>query len=309
MTGFKIPEGFVTSEISGGWVITKTSYREVLEKEVIPLVDKSTPISGKGRGGLLSFSTGHPDIKQVVIRPCRRGGTLTGPLLKSSYWGTKRAIRELFINNLAFNKGLAVPEMLGIILKRPRSTSFREHPIDSPDKIGVTAGMGHRMGFFKAFVIMKEISGAIELPEYIESIKTRDKKELSLRKATLFKSVLESLLKFHNAGFSHPDLNMKNLLIATDEKGGLKTWIIDLDRVTYHEKLGLTKRIRNLVRLARSMVKLNIDQIITRTDRLWMLKGYLNAIGENNKRALKETNYFCNSNINYHKFLWKILGK
>ncbi len=282
---FKMSEGFVTVDIDGGWVIAKEIYRETLAKEIIPLVDKSTPVKGKGRGGLLSFSTANPKLKQIVIRPCRRGGILAGPILKSNYWGPKRAIRELAINNLAFNKGLPVPEILGILLKK------------------------YRLGFFKAFIMTKEISGAVELPEYIESIKSGNKKEFYLRKAALFKSILESLFKFHDAGFYHPDLNMKNLLITTEGKGGIKTWIIDLDRATYHEKLSLTKRIRNLVRLARSLVKLELDKIITRTNRLWILKEYLSAIGENNKRALKEINYFCNININCHKFWWKILGK
>ena len=58
----------------------------------------------------------------------------------------------------------------------------------------------------------------------------------------------------HRAGLYHADLNLKNILVQITERG-VNSYVIDLDRARVIKPLGSRMRIRNLVRLYRSLDK------------------------------------------------------
>ena len=101
----------------------------------------------------------------------------------------------------------------------------------------------------------------------------------------------------------------------------LRTYIIDLDKSIYEQPLPLNKRVDNLIRLNRSLEKmmvkfqsLNINNIITHTDRLLFCKGVLqyaptfnesSLVGKNQKRLIISR---CLKHTRLHKWWWRLYG-
>ncbi|HUO53043.1 MAG TPA: lipopolysaccharide kinase InaA family protein, partial [Gemmatimonadaceae bacterium] len=57
------------------------------------------------------------------------------------------------------------------------------------------------------------------------------------------------------AGARHPDLNLKNVLLATDANGRIEAWVIDVDRVWFDAPGAPEVAAANVRRLARSAEK------------------------------------------------------
>ena len=79
----------------------------------------------------------------------------------------------------------------------------------------------------------------------------------------------------HDAGIRHDDLNLKNLLVARVEDS-TKVHVIDFKKARLQNHVALGTRLRNLIRLDRSVVKrLASRRAITISDRLRTLRVYL----------------------------------
>ena len=66
----------------------------------------------------------------------------------------------------------------------------------------------------------------------------------------------EQVGRMHRAGIGHPDLNLRNVLIAHDARGAT---LLDFDRATLYPEPAPDKvRARNLHRLARSALRLGV---------------------------------------------------
>jgi tRNA A-37 threonylcarbamoyl transferase component Bud32 len=274
--------------LPGKEAILKSKYKEILETEVIPYIDefpvsKASQIVG-GRKGLYRFKLTSAELHTVVVRPCKRGGFF-GELLKDAYWSKKRIISELIISDMALNIGIPVPEIIGVVLQ-PKG-----------------------FGFYKGFVIMREIFNSLNLADYIKTVVSHDSAKIFHRKKDLIEAISGNLIKFHDNGFYHSDLNMTNLLVQRDDEGKLKIWIIDLDKSGHYEKLPLDKRIDNLIRLNRSLIKMELDATITSNDRLRFLKSYLKHMGEQEQDILKDTIHKCSANVKTHNLSWELSKK
>jgi len=300
MNKSKIPNGFSVLSLPKGWAVIKKQYEPLLTKEVIPFIGefpfspsdsessgrtcKTTQIVG-GRKGLYRFKLQDAELSTVVVRPCKRGGVLSGLLLKDIYWSAKRMIDELIISEMALNKGLAVPQIIGVLLQ-PKG-----------------------LGFYKGFIIMREIYNSLNVSDYLKTVVAHDNARLFHRKKDLIETISNSLIQFHNCGFYHSDLNITNLVLQRDDAEKLKIWIIDLDKAKYYKELAFAKRINNLIRLNRSVIKLGLDKIITSSDRLRFLKSYLGTTGKNNQDFISRINLRCTANIRRHRLWWRITGK
>jgi len=96
----------------------------------------------------------------------------------------------------------------------------------------------------------------------------------------------QSLLqRFHQLGFFHGDLQLKNILIAEDQ-----VFVIDFDRSYRKSILSTRERMKNLLRLNRSVEKWRRFGLpITRTDRRRFFLAYAGqdkAIRKAMERAL-----------------------
>jgi serine/threonine protein kinase len=133
--------------------------------------------------------------------------------------------------------------------------------------------------FYQAYFLSLEVPGAIDLTQYLQEIGPDPSREnLRLKRKTIRSAGL-LIRQFHQAGFFHGDLQLKNILVARDQ-----LLLIDFDRSYRTPGLPLHKRMKNLLRLNRSVEKWKrIGLSITRTDR-WR---FFSAYAGDNKEFLE----------------------
>lgn len=160
----------------------------------------------------------------VVVRRSRHGG-LFARLTGERFMGRTRAPHELDVALHLGRLGIPTPEVLAYAL----------YP---------AAGAGHR-----ADVVTAEITGGADL-----ATRLIDADEEATRRALL--DIAGSLLaRMAAAGVRHPDLNLRNVLIAPDVNGDDEAWLLDVDRVWFDTPGAARVATANVRRLARSARK------------------------------------------------------
>lgn len=158
----------------------------------------------------------------AVLRHYRRGGMI-GKIIKNNYvWvglEKTRSFHEFNILNKIYNLGLCVPQPIAAITQRT----------------GLT---------YRAAIIVTTIENSKTLAEII--LQDENVNE------TISSSVAKSILKLHDSGFWHADLNAYNILIDDENRA----WIIDFDKALNIE-LTAAQRKNNLLRLQRSILKIS----------------------------------------------------
>lgn len=272
--------GFAKLPLPHGFVLIKTAYRELVEPIFNWLTDPQRVPEIRyfsGRGSSISFKVNHPNIKRIFIKSYRRG-SWRGFFLRDLYRGKRRFLKELSILEYAVSKNLPVPEPLALVLKRPFP------------------------GFYQAYLITREISAAQDLVYFLQQDHAFKKPLLP----ELINKIASTLVNFHNEGIYHPDLNLKNILVETSQ---FKIYLVDLDRAQIFASLSFALRMKSLIRLARSLVKLELDNKITKDIRLQFLKTYLAFIGKDSPEVIQVILRQCHNHIKWHKLWWKIFGK
>ena len=103
------------------------------------------------------------------------------------------------------------------------------------------------------------------------------------KKKRFISSLAMSFRRLHDSGVYHGDLKANNIMIR-ESQGTLDFFYLDLDRVSFHEKITKKRLIKNL-----SQLNASLPGCITYTDRLRFYQTYTgmkNMTGEN-KRILK----------------------
>ena len=177
-------------------------------------------------------------------------GGLFGPLFGGLFLGAGRPFRELRTAVYAVASGLATVEPLGICVWRVRGPIYR------------TALMTRRA------------YGATNVPEHISR---RGQLDPAYRRR-LIERMATAVRRMHDAGLFHADLNLMNILArqkpdsTTDEPEIL---IIDWDQTLVRPRIGVLRRVRNLLRLNRSADKFARAGIpIALSDKLRFLRVY-----------------------------------
>lgn len=178
----------------------------------------------QGRGTV--YAVPLPDGEtRVVVRRSRHGGLLA-PLTGEHFLGRTRAPRELAVALRLARAGVPTPEVVAY-------ATYPAPPI------------GRR-----ADVVTREIPGALDLAATLAAFMAADDKRPVLR------AVARLLAALTAAGARHPDLNVKNVLIARDANGDPEAFVLDVDRVWFDEPGAPRVLERNLRRLARSAAKM-----------------------------------------------------
>jgi 3-deoxy-D-manno-octulosonic acid kinase len=197
----------------------------------------------------LSGRTPHPSIpikdERMVIRQYSHGGLLRA-LTRDVYLFGSRSFRELAVTEEILSCGIPTIQPIGAIHRF----------ILSP--------------FYKAYLLSLEVPQAVDLIHYFQGIGSKPSPERLLLKRKAIRSAGLLLRQFHQAGFFHGDLQLKNILVKGDQ-----TLLIDFDH-SYREKvLSNKKRMNNLLRLNRSAEKWKRHGVgITWTDRIRFLRAY-----------------------------------
>lgn len=169
----------------------------------------------------------------LVLRHYYRGGFIRR-FNKDKYVFTglnrTRSFKEYSVLQCLFDAGLPVPEPAGArVIKSGRN--------------------------YTADLLTRKIEGAQDLLKVLQ-------KPASDR---LIKDIAELLVKLHQHGVVHPDLNIQNILVDQNNK----VWVIDFDQAKIM-KLGARHRARMLERLERSFLKERARHGIVWTEQNWL---------------------------------------
>lgn len=232
----------------------------------------------------LEGRTPHPSVpieggKRMVVRQYSHGGLLKA-FTKNLYLSGARSFRELVLTEEIRSCGIPTVQPIGAV----------HHALFPP--------------FYRAYLFTLEIPNAFNLTQYfrhIASLSTRER--INLKREVIRKAGL-LLREFHRAGFYHADLQVKNLLVVED-----RVLLIDFDRSCRKANLTPRDRIRNLLRLNRSVEKWKRSGLpVTRTDRWRFLTAYA---GENEEivKELKKALRNYSIGLFLHRIGWKIEKK
>ncbi len=252
--------------------------------------------------------------ESFVVREYWHGG-LFGKVLKNYFWDTSRPLKELLICEAARRSRINTTEIIAIIKKN----------IVRP--------------FYKCQLVTREITNSVDL---IELLSRPEENQLDIQKREIIIKMSKAVKDMHDVGIYHADLHLKNILVQSDKDGYVNVYIIDLDKSKQYEKISLQRRMKNIMRLDRSLEKfkrnikgdLNLivevkpglstvdtDRInilagqITNKDKMRFLREYIKLYyisGEHSFGSQKELLKFCL--INYqathksHKLWWRIVG-
>jgi len=228
-----------------------------------------------------SGRTLHPSIpikngKRIVLRQYSHGG-LFQALMGSLYLFGSRSFQEL-----AFTEEI-------------RSCGI---PTIQPVAAVHQAILGP---LYRAYLLSLELPHSGNLIQYLQQIGSHPSRENLARKRKTIRSAGLSLQKFHQAGFFHGDLQLKNVLVVGDE-----ILLIDFDRSYWRKALSMRERMKNLLRLNRSVEKWKrVGLPVTRTDR-WRF--FLAYAGEDVtiRRAMERAIRTYSLRYLFYRFGWTL---
>jgi len=166
---------------------------------------------------------------RLVVRPLRRGGLL-GPLLGSTLFGPRRPLREFEVCAALRHAGAPVPETVLAVAWR-RGLRWRG-AVTTRMEEGVRDGLA-----------------------FLEATPTQSGLASALRAAG------HAVRRFHDAGGSHADLHVKNLLVR-ELPTSCEVLVVDLDRARRMPSVSGRRRAVELMRLYRSLHKRRVIEVV-----------------------------------------------
>jgi tRNA A-37 threonylcarbamoyl transferase component Bud32 len=243
-----------------------------------------------GRGNYVSIPLKENSTERFIIKDYKHGG-LFGRLFGSVFCNRNRPLNDIYLHEIASQKGVPTAEVIAVTKKR-------------------VWGL-----FYRANFISKEISGAVDIAQFLKESSFEDTQRFK-------KSVIRALVKLircmHDAGIYHADLQVKNILIKENPTREFHAYVIDLDKSIILNHLAIHQRIKNLLRLDRSVEKLHwlsgmgyvsLNQnmgLISKIDRVRFFKYYMiydNALDKDWKKYVRK----YQSHHSFRKLWWRVL--
>ena len=268
------------------FALLKDGYKDVLLKQGID--DLKTFLKKNSQTSLYHEGrTPHPSIpledgKRMVLRQYSHGGPLRA-VTGSLYCFGARSFRELAITEEIRSCGIPTIEPIGAV---HQATGF--------------------LPFYRAYLLTLEVPGALNAIQYLEKTGESPSRETLRHKRKMIRHSGLLLRQFHQSGFFHQDLQLKNILVAGD-----RILIIDFDRSYRKRILSTRERMKNLLRLNRSVEKWRRFGLpITHTDR-WRF--FLAYAGEDKaiRKAMERALHTYSLRFLFYRIGWaveKILG-
>ena len=173
-----------------------------------------------GRGPVYAVTL--PDqATRVVVRHARHGGLLA-PLTGDRFLVPTRAPRELALSYRLRDAGVRTPEVVAYAL-------YGVAPLVARSDVATREVAGRDLG---------------------ESLR-----DAGAPRAAMLEATADLVRALGRAGARHPDLNVKNVLLAPAPDGAFEAWVLDVDRIHLRTPGDPRVTARNLERLARSARK------------------------------------------------------
>lgn len=229
----------------------------LINKHTLSLGQFDTMIKTSPKIGITRIPVSHESIKSVYIKEYRYPSAL------------KRCLYS-FCCSPARRTWLAAHGLIALHFLTPKPIALFEEKRFARTK--------------KSFVIMEDISHCLTCNKYVSENFSNPYDKIAARKKKRFISSLAmSFRRLHDSGVYHGDLKANNIMVR-ESQGILDFFYLDLDRVSFHEKITKKRLIKNL-----SQLNASLPGCITYTDRLRFYRTYTgmkNLTGEN-KRILK----------------------
>ncbi len=223
-----VPAGYARFAVGDAQVVVVESLgpaiREAMADGTLYEYGQSHPRARKLMGRGIAYAVPLPDgVTRVVIRRSRHGG-LFAPVTRDRFLGSTRAPGELATSLRLRASGVLTPELVAYATY-PAGVVLKRSDVATREIIG---------GRDLAFVLIGSPSAAI--------------KRAALDATAVLMARLGAI------GARHPDLNLKNVLLARHNEA-LTAFVLDVDRVTFaHTRLEAATEA-NLRRLERSARK------------------------------------------------------
>jgi len=275
-----IPPSYSLIKKDKVFLVLKEEYRDTLLEQGIEDIETFLQTHRETSKYLLGRIP-HPSIslkdeKRMVVRQYSHGG-LFRILTRDLYLFGARSIRELALTEKILSRRIPTVQPIGAI---HRSV----FPL-----------------FYRAYLLSLEISGAKDLIQYFQEIGPHPSRERLLHKRKTIRSAGLLVRQFHEAGFFHGDLQLKNILVS-----GEQLFLIDFDRSYQKDVLTGDEKKRNLLRLNRSVEKWKrLGLPITRTDRFRFFRAYAERDEEMRKMMTKALRTYSFRRL-FHRWRWAI---
>ncbi|MCX8044646.1 MAG: phosphotransferase [Desulfobacterota bacterium] len=229
----KIPEGYEFIDRGDVRMVVCTKYRSCLLEQGIDqpetLLQQAATDGRTGRGAIGSVPIHGKPGERMIIRQYLRGGIIR-VFNRAYYMNDRRPFHELAVCAHAASVGLPTASVLAAVSVR------------SPN------------GMWKGYLFVKELAGCCDLPTYMFRLWQHDPHHFLVAKRRILDRVASLVRHMHEQGLAHGDLNMKNILINTNNPE--QVYIIDWDKSRVLQRSTAAARRANVLRLCRSMVKL-----------------------------------------------------
>jgi len=200
-----------------------------------------------GRGETYGVALGG---RSAVVRHARHGGLLA-PLLGDRFWGRPRFEREAALSLRLADGGVRTPAVLA--------------------GVKYAAGLGHR-----ADVATEQVAGA-DLVELFFG----EQPLAGPARIGAIHALGRLVRRLHDLGWVHPDLQLRNIVVADPAGTAPSAWLLDVDTCRPMRADADAERARNLARFYRSWAKWNAirGERLTDADRAQFSLAYLTGEG------------------------------
>lgn len=224
----RIP-AYESFEIPGAYVIVKSvcarTVRSVIERGPLYEFAASQPGAREFKGRAPVFAISLPDnCGNVVVRHATRGGMISR-ISKDVFLRPTRGLREL-LNSLRLRAlGVSTPEVIACV------TYYAGWMLRRSD------------------VATQEIVGGHDLSVVLSTFTETGHRDMAIAAA------IKLLRSLTHAGAYHKDLNLKNIVLTSDDSVELEAHVLDVDRVRFSTPGSPLVAKANLGRLLRSLRK------------------------------------------------------
>jgi tRNA A-37 threonylcarbamoyl transferase component Bud32 len=225
------PPGFVAlQEGDGRWLADAGIADSLRSAQLLEAAGvRAALASAAGASGRAATALVDVGGMSLVLRGVRRGG-LVGPLLGAALLGPDRPLREIAVTAALRSAGAPVP--------RPAfGGAFRDGLVWNGAVATFLEADARDAEFW-----LRDAASPASLPGALASAGA-------------------AVRRFHDAGGSHPDLHVKNLLVR-ERSDGCEIIVIDLDRVRIEAGVAPRARMAQLMRLYRSLLKRDLMGVV-----------------------------------------------
>jgi tRNA A-37 threonylcarbamoyl transferase component Bud32 len=277
-----IPPSFSLIKKGNTFFLLNEEYKDLLLQQGIEDIDTliARYAGAKQHSGGRSLHPSIPlrDGQRMVLRRYLHGGLLRA-VTRGLYAFGSRSFQELALTEEIRSAGIPTIRPIGAV---HQSSIFQ---------------------FYRAYLLTLEVPGARNSIQFFQDIGSHPVGEVLALKRKLIRAAGRLVRQFHDSGFFHADLQLRNFLIADHH-----VLLIDFDRSLRMQNLPEKMRMKNLLRLNRSLDKWKRQGLpVTFSDRLRFFLAYAGEDPKARDVLRKALRTYSFSTL-LHRWRWALEG-